>query len=90
MWTVCVKGIPTSKPPSGRYPGAMTEATYSVTGMSCDHCVQAVKSEVGKVTGVASVTVDLDAGRVTVVSDEPIDAAAVRAAVEEAGFSLAG
>ena len=67
----------------------MTEATFSVTGMSCDHCVQAVKAEVGKVAGVASVAVDLDEGRVTVVSDQPVDAAAVRAAVEEAGFELA-
>ena len=77
-------------PPSSRYPGDMTEATYSVAGMSCDHCVQAVKAEVGKVAGVASVAVDLDAGRVTVVSVEPVDAAAVRAAVEEAGFEFAG
>jgi copper chaperone len=67
----------------------MTEAMFSVAGMSCDHCVQAVKAEVGKVAGVASVAVDLDAGRVTVVSDQPVDAAAVRAAVEEAGFELA-
>ena len=68
----------------------MTEATYSVSGMSCDHCVQAVRAEVTKLAGVASVTVDLDAGRVTVVSDKPVDAAAVRAAVEEAGFEFAG
>ena len=66
----------------------MTEATFSVTGMSCDHCVQAVKAEVGKVAGVASVAVDLDAGRVTVTSAEPVDPAAVRAAVEEAGFEF--
>ena len=68
----------------------MTEATYSVSGMTCDHCVQAVKAEVGKVAGVATVNVELGAGRVTVVSDEPVDAAAVRAAVEEAGFTFAG
>jgi copper ion binding protein len=68
----------------------MTEATFSVAGMSCDHCVQAVKAEVGKVAGVASVAVDLDAGKVTVMSDGAVDAAAVRAAVEEAGFELAG
>ena len=66
----------------------MTEATYSVTGMTCDHCVQAVKSEVGKVAGVTSVSVDLGAGRVTLASEEPVDPAAVRAAVEEAGFEL--
>jgi copper ion binding protein len=66
----------------------MTEATFSVAGMSCDHCVQAVKAEVGKVAGITSVAVDLDAGRVTVTSVEPVDPAAVRAAVEEAGFEL--
>lgn len=66
----------------------MTEATYSVNGMTCDHCVRAVQSEVGKVPGVASVAVSLDAGRITVYSDEPVDAAAVRAAVQEAGFEL--
>ena len=68
----------------------MTEATYSVTGMTCDHCVRAVESEVGKVTGVTSVSVDLGAGRLTLVSEEPVDPDAVRAAVEEAGFELAG
>jgi len=66
----------------------MTEATYSVTGMTCDHCVRAVESEIGKVAGVTSVSVDLGAGRVTLASEEPVDPAAVRAAVEEAGFEL--
>jgi copper chaperone len=66
----------------------MTEVTYSVAGMTCDHCVRAVQTEVGKVPGVASVAVDLGSGRVTVVSERPIEAAAVRAAVEEAGFEL--
>jgi len=66
----------------------MTEATYSVAGMTCDHCVRAVEAEVGKVPGVASVAVNLDGGRVTVYSDEPVDPDAVRAAVEEAGYEL--
>jgi copper chaperone len=66
----------------------MTETTFSVTGMTCDHCVRAVRSEVGKVPGVTSVAVDLGAGRVTVTSEQPVDDAAVRAAVEEAGFEL--
>ena len=66
----------------------MTETTYSVTGMTCDHCVRAVQSEVGKVSGVASVAFDLAAGKVTVQSEGPVDLAAVRAAVEEAGFEL--
>lgn len=68
----------------------MTETTYSVTGMTCDHCVRAVQTEVGKVPGVASVSVDLASGRVTVSSDQPLDQTAVQAAVEEAGFELAG
>lgn len=68
----------------------MTEATYSVSGMTCDHCVRAVESEVGKLPGVASVSVDLAAGRVTLRSDQPVDAAAVKAAIQEAGFELAG
>jgi copper chaperone len=66
----------------------MTEATYSVNGMTCDHCVRAVQSEVGKVPGVASVSVDLGSGSVTVVSEEPVDAADVKAAIEEAGYEL--
>lgn len=68
----------------------MTEATYSVTGMTCDHCVRAVTAEVEGIPGVASVSVDLGAGRLTLVSEEPVDPDAVRAAVEEAGFELAG
>ena len=68
----------------------MTEATYSVTGMTCDHCVRAVTAEVEKIAGVGSVTVDLGAGRVTLVSEEPVDPASVRAAVEEAGFEVTG
>ncbi len=66
----------------------MTEATYSVSGMTCDHCVRAVEAEVGKVPGVASVSVNLESGRVTVFSEAPVDPAAVRAAVEEAGYEV--
>jgi copper chaperone len=66
----------------------MIEATYPVSGMTCDHCVRAVQSEVGKVPGVASVLVDLGSGSVTVVSEEPVDPAAVKAAIEEAGYEL--
>jgi copper chaperone len=68
----------------------MTEATYSVSGMTCDHCVKAVESEVGRIAGVASVAVDLEGGRVTVRSDDPVDPDQVRVAVEEAGFEIAG
>lgn len=66
----------------------MNEATYSVTGMTCDHCVRAVEAELGKIAGVASVTVYLAAGQVTLRSDAPVDPATVRAAVEEAGYDV--
>ena len=67
----------------------MAEATYSVTGMTCDHCVRAVETEVAKIAGVDSVRVDLAAGQVTLRSDDPVDPAEVKAAVEEAGFEIA-
>lgn len=68
----------------------MAERTYSVAGMSCDHCVGAVKAEVGSLTGVTRVDVDLASGRMTVVSDQPVDDTAVRGAVNEAGYVLTG
>jgi copper chaperone len=68
----------------------MTEATYTVNGMTCDHCVRAVETEVGKIPGVSSVSVDLGAGRLTLLSEEAIDAGTVRAAVEEAGYEVVG
>lgn len=64
-------------------------ATYRVTGMTCDHCVHAVSHELTKLAGVQAVDVDLSTGAVTVTSDAPLDAAAVRAAVDEAGYGLA-
>ena len=63
--------------------------TYAVTGMSCQHCIDAVTAEVGKLTGVDQVDIDLAAGAVTVTSRQPLDLAEVTAAVDEAGFDLA-
>ena len=65
-----------------------TTKTYSVTGMTCAHCVNAVTAEVGRVAGVTDVTVDLASGAVTVTSDQPADDAAVAAAVDEAGYAV--
>ena len=67
----------------------MTTQTFTVTGMTCGHCVASVTEEVSEVVGVEHVDVVLDTGQVTVTSAEPVDAAAVRAAVEEAGYQLA-
>ena len=68
----------------------MTTSTYTVVGMTCGHCVTAVTEEVSEIAGVEHVDVVLDTGQVTVTSAEPVDAAAVRAAVEEAGYQVAG
>jgi copper chaperone len=68
----------------------MTTATYTVTGMTCGHCVGSVKEEVGRVDGVTDVAVDLASGAVTVTSATPLDPAAVKAAVEEAGYEVTG
>jgi copper ion binding protein len=67
--------------------GDLMDKTYAVNGMTCQHCVDAVSEEVGRVAGVEAVTVNLAAGTVTVTGDVEMDA--VRAAVDEAGYELA-
>ena len=68
----------------------MSTASYTVTGMTCGHCVSAVTQEVSDLPGVTDVQVDLASGGLTVTSDSPVDDGAVRAAVEEAGYEVAG
>ncbi len=67
-----------------------TVGEYIITGMVCEHCVSAVTREVGEIDGVTEVKVDLATGRVRVISSVPLDAAAVRAAVDEAGYEISG
>ncbi|MHB1612761.1 MAG: heavy-metal-associated domain-containing protein [Actinomycetes bacterium] len=59
--------------------------TYTVAGMTCDHCKHAVSSEVVSVAGVAGVEVDLTTKLVT-VTGEGLDDQALRSAIEEAGY----
>jgi copper chaperone CopZ len=61
------------------------ELTYVVAGMTCSHCKVAVTEQVSEVAGVSSVDVDLDSNRVRVYGTG-VDAAAVRAAIDEAGY----
>ena len=68
----------------------MDRHTYTVNGMTCAHCVMSVTEEITAIDGVTDVAVDLPTGAVTVTSDGPLDAAQVGAAVEEAGYTLAG
>lgn len=64
--------------------------TYTVTGMTCGHCVQAVTGELTGLPGVRDVQVDLATGAVAVTSDGPLPIDEVRTAVDEAGYELAG
>ena len=66
----------------------MTEQTYQVQGMTCDHCVRAVSSELQGLPGVQGVDVELASGAVRVTSVAPLDPEAVRAAIDEAGYEL--
>jgi copper chaperone len=62
--------------------------TFTVQGMTCGHCVSSVTEEVQEIPGVEQVDVVLETGAVTVTSSQPLDEAAVRSAVEEAGYQL--
>ena len=68
----------------------MDQHTYTVSGMTCAHCVMSVTEEITAIDGVTDVAVDLPTGAVAVTSDRPLDEAQVRAAVEEAGYELVG
>ena len=63
--------------------------TYTVAGMTCAHCVASVTEELSEIPGVEDVQVDLDSGAVAVTSNQPVSAAAVKAAVEDAGYRIA-
>jgi copper chaperone len=67
----------------------MSAVSVTVTGMTCGHCAASVREEVGSIPGVSAVDVDLASGEVTVDSEAPVEAAAIKNAVEEAGYQLA-
>ncbi|MFB1297634.1 heavy-metal-associated domain-containing protein [Mycobacterium sp. pW049] len=64
--------------------------TITVEGMSCSGCANSVRAELTHIPGVHGVDVDVSSGTVTIASDSPVDDEAIRAAVEEAGYTLAG
>ncbi|WP_405785597.1 MULTISPECIES: heavy-metal-associated domain-containing protein [unclassified Streptomyces] len=68
----------------------MSQAVYSVSGMTCGHCESAVSKEVTAIPGVTSVTAVAKTGLLTVASELPLDDETVRAAVDEAGYALVG
>ena len=63
-------------------------ATFTVSGMTCEHCVASVSDEVLEIAGVTVVDVDLPTGRLTITSDQPLPEDAVASAVDEAGYRL--
>jgi copper chaperone len=67
----------------------MAQSTYTVTGMTCGHCVSSVTEEVSQIEGVRDVQVDLATGQVTVTSDRDLADDEISAAVTEAGYQLA-
>ncbi|MFJ3334911.1 heavy-metal-associated domain-containing protein [Streptomyces sp. NPDC086766] len=76
-------------------PGAAAEdrgvtTVYKVSGMTCGHCEGAVSEEISALDGVTAVKAVAATGEVTVTSAAPLDEAAVRAAVDEAGYELVG
>jgi copper ion binding protein len=68
----------------------MSTVTVTVTGMTCGHCASSVREEVGSIPGVNDVDIDLASGKVTVASERQVEPEAIKSAVEEAGYRLAG
>jgi copper ion binding protein len=64
--------------------------SITVAGMTCGHCASSVREEIGDIPGVTAVDVDLSTGTVTIDSDSPVRSEAIKAAVEDAGYQLAG
>lgn len=67
----------------------MSTVTVKVSGMSCGHCAAAVRHELGALAGVSGVDVDIAWGSVTISSAVPVPAAAIEAAIRQAGYTLA-
>ncbi|MHA7240514.1 heavy-metal-associated domain-containing protein [Arthrobacter sp. TMS1-12-1] len=69
----------------------MSTTTVNITGMTCGHCVSAVKSELSELPGVETVDVHLVNGgtsTATISSSAPLDAASIDGAVTEAGYTV--
>ncbi len=63
--------------------------TINIRGMTCQHCVMLVEEALGRVDGVMDVEVDLDSATATFTEEKPVDTAAVRQAVVDAGYKVA-
>jgi len=88
MCTACACGTESAQAAVTAETNATDGKIYSVSGMTCGHCVSSVSGEIGKVGGVTGVAVDLPTGAVT-VSGAGFTDEEIRAAVEQAGYQLA-
>ena len=79
----CTCGDPEGADPAPSSGGLV--ANFTVTGMTCGHCVKAITEEVSAIEGVDDVTVDLETGNLAVTSDRPIEFDRIVEAVAEAG-----
>lgn len=68
----------------------MSNINVTVTGMSCGHCAASVREEVGSIPGVNTVDVDVATGEVAIGTSGEVGVVAIKRAVEEAGYRLAG
>ena len=68
----------------------MTDATFTVQGMSCGHCKVAVESELNRLSGVERSNADFEKGTVAVRYDESqVTTEDLKGAIEEAGYTVA-
>jgi copper chaperone len=67
----------------------VTLIVINVNGMSCEHCATAVRTEISGLPGVTDVDVDVASGEVKISAEPVPDDAALRAAVDAAGYELA-
>lgn len=66
----------------------MTERTYNVPEVHCEHCVAAINRELGQIQGIGRIEVNLDEKTVTVEADEEVTDAVIAAGLYEAGFDV--
>ena len=62
--------------------------TLKVKGMSCQHCVMAVKKALGQLEGIQNVDVDLPKGEVRFENNRPVESDRIVEAIEAAGFEV--
>lgn len=68
----------------------MEQSVIVVTGMTCDHCANAVRAEIVRIPGVSQVDVDVASGQVKIAAEPRPDLTALREAVQTAGYELVG